>query len=57
MDIIKRYSNVFNYDFEIVFLYNIHSSLAVLIYGSWSIRYLEAKVLYDESEPLDHFGV
>ena len=56
MDIINRDRNVFNSACYMVYLYNINSRLAVLIYGSWIIGYLEAKGLLDGLDPLDHFG-
>ena len=56
MDIMNRVSNMFNYDCEAVFLYNINYRLNLLIEGIWSIRDLESKVFQDWSEPLGHFG-
>ena len=56
MDITNRDRNLFNSNYDMVCLYNNNSRLAVLIYWSWSIGDLEAKVFKYGSEPLDHFG-
>ena len=55
MDIINRYSNVFNSIFEVMCLYNINCRLTVLIDGSWIIVDFESKVFYYGSDPLEHF--
>ena len=43
MEIINRDRNVFNYNYAIACFYNTNCRLDVLIYGIWSIGYLEAK--------------
>ena len=45
MDIMNRDVNVFNSACEMVCLYDINGTLAVLLYRSWIIGDLEAKVL------------
>ena len=56
MDIIDRDINMINPACEMVFFHNVNCILNVLVDGIWSIRDLESKVLWDGSEPLDHFG-
>ena len=45
MEVMNRYINLFNSYCDIICLYNINSRLYVLIYKSWIIGDLEAKVL------------
>ena len=46
---------MFNYSCDMVLFYNINSRLDVLIYWSWRIGDLEAKVFKDKLDLLDHF--
>ena len=56
MEIINRYRNMLNLACDAVLFYNVYCRLTFLVDGSWSIRDLESRVLWDRSEPLDHFG-
>ena len=36
--------------------YNVNCRLTILVDGSWRIKDLDTKVLYDGLDTLDHFG-